>query len=453
LIELEIAHEISHLSEEQIEELYARYLAGEKNSSLIEFYNIDIHPNKLIRILPPIKREDKMCPYCLIAMYSRRKGKSSHSWNTPPMECLSCQHEEYDNGPQGKMCSCDNCNKNRQEQEQEMLEKSRGTIASEYRLDRIEPYAYSDLTFIHKLVLLTMFKIQTEESFEYIQSIDDPQKTVNLSPTTDMDIELVTSLFRQNVIVVDPASKLSAFSEENDYKSFYPSSVQWIVNVSIEDEVRASLAEIFHVLYNEFLAKMHSSWEEQFHDLTYKLAREEVMQYLAVKVEELKLNFTAEKKTREVVTTLLDSFSVSEIYYFAKNAVESAHVYYSKGFSRGKKHAANTIPGKMLQLGERAISESWDTYKYGRDSRAPRSAISAVLYDLLLQGDDEGFTCSPGIYWKQELVRRYWPVVSDVEDTMACQVCGSLNISSKMSDNVIVIECNDCSSSVEYSSS
>ena len=40
-----IADEVAHLTEEQIEELYEKYLSGTKNSELVESYQISINPS------------------------------------------------------------------------------------------------------------------------------------------------------------------------------------------------------------------------------------------------------------------------------------------------------------------------------------------------------------------------------------------------------------------------
>ena len=54
-----IAKELQHLSSEKIEELYARYLAGEKNKDLTKEFGIDVHENKLLSLFPPVIHQDK----------------------------------------------------------------------------------------------------------------------------------------------------------------------------------------------------------------------------------------------------------------------------------------------------------------------------------------------------------------------------------------------------------
>ncbi len=64
-IKIEIADELKHLSEDQIEELCKRYSDGETNASLCDEYKIKIVPGNLLKWLPPLKHNDHLCPYCI----------------------------------------------------------------------------------------------------------------------------------------------------------------------------------------------------------------------------------------------------------------------------------------------------------------------------------------------------------------------------------------------------
>src|SRR5690606_30297640 len=52
------AEEIRHLSDEQIEEIYKRYLEGEKTSQLMEQFQIPSTVRSLLKVLPPIVSTD-----------------------------------------------------------------------------------------------------------------------------------------------------------------------------------------------------------------------------------------------------------------------------------------------------------------------------------------------------------------------------------------------------------
>jgi hypothetical protein len=446
-----IANEISHLSPEQIEELYQKYIAGEKNSILVKQYNINVHPNKLIKILPPVRLTEYLCPHCKIPMYTNRKGKNG--WETPPIECHACEHTIFLSQNSLNRCLCEKCISTRKEEKIEREQKQRNAIRSIYSLDRVEPIKYSELSFFNKLILLTLFRMQTSEEFNHILSLDDPSRTELLSPTEQMDIECLNELFNTGAITIDPESDIKAFLEEEEFKSFYLSKTRWIPNVTLSGIERASLTELYNEIYYELLEGLQPHWENEVFNTLFRISREEVLKYVYISAEELRIDFTAENKTREVATQLLHNFSVSEIYYFAKKSVENAHLYYSKGLASNKKHAANTIPNKMLSLGERAQNENWNTYKYNRDSRAPRSYLSKIFYDFLLGDEDSGFSKSPGKQWEQELYPRHFcNKKSSIHSEPRCTECNSLNMAIMMHGETIEINCKNCGHSNEFTS-
>lgn len=454
---IEISKEIEHLSSEEIEELYEMYISGTKNQELIELFDIDINPNKLIKIFPPIEHKDILCPYCQVSMFTKRKSKSSY--DEADIVCLKCKHKKISQNYYGYInyCSCINCNEAAKKSKAEKKINDKRFILDRYGIDNIEPIAYSELDFLHKLYLVTLFKIQTDEKFDYIQPLDDCRKTQSLSPTESMDIEIIMYLYNANIIIVDPNSRIEYFDteDENDkeYGAFNVKRVNYLPNITFNENKRASLSQSFNIIYHDFLTQIDSSWSKQVRSFMYNLALEEVMKNIQVRSNELDVMFIAEEKTRRIVLHLLKNFSVSEVYYFVRLSVENAHIFYSKGLSKGKKHAGNTIPGKLLSLGERAINENWDTYKYSRNSMYPRSAISIVFHDLLFQGNDDGFHKSPSLIWREELLPKYFPedIENNEDDLIACESCGSINIKTIMNTNEISIQCDDCDETNTYS--
>lgn len=455
-LEVEVAEEIKHLSLDEIEELYQKYLDGEKNSLLIEHYKIDITPNKLIKILPPKKLDDILCPYCDTPMFTKRRSKSASSWKTLPIECLSCNHITFyeNSGYRQQQCKCNKCVIIRKNKEIEKETIKREKIREIYNTSNREPIYYSELSFFQKLVLLTLFRMQTNEDFEYILSLDDPSRTESLSPTEQMDIECIKELFDHRVIIIDPESRIDAFSEDEEFKSFYIKRTRWIPNITYDGIERVELNKIYKEIYQEIKNEIQPQWEEEIFRILFRIASEEVLQYVHVRADELNVNFSAEKKTREVVNQLLQKFSVSEIYYFVKKSVENAHIYYSKGYANNKKHAANTIPNKILSLGERAIDEGWSTYKYNRDSRSPRSYISQIFYDFFLQDEDSGFYKAPGKHWEQELHPRYFGEGENSKESgLHCSQCKSQNVDVLMTNSNLELTCKNCGSIEQFTHS
>ncbi|MGP9566482.1 hypothetical protein ACT3RP_03405 [Halomonas sp. AOP5-B2-8] len=455
-LEIEVADEIKHLSSNEIEELYQKYLEGEKNSVLIEDYKIDINPNKLIKVIPPKKLDDTLCPYCDMPMFTKRRSKNASSWDIPPIECFNCDHKVFSEkfGYRQQQCECENCVIIRKQQKLDAEKEKKETIRELYDLDGREPIDYSELSFFHKLILLTLFRMQTDEEFAYILSLDDPFRTESLSPTEQMNIDCLKELFSCSALIIDPESRVEAFVEDEEFKSFYINRIRWIPNVTFDGVERAGLNEVYNEIYKELKNGIQPQWEKEILKTLFRIAREEVLQYVHVRADELSVNFSAENKTREVVNQLLQSFSVSEIYYFVKKSVENAHIYYSKGYANNKKHAANTIPNKILSLGERAMDEGWNTYKYTRDSRAPRSYISQVFYDFFLQDEDSGFHKSPGKHWEQELHPRYFcESEAGRSSELCCSYCKSVNLAVQMVNDVLEVSCKGCGSIEQFTPS
>lgn len=450
-----IADEVKHLTDSDIEELYQRYLNGEKNSVLIADYEIDINPNKLIKVLPPQQLLDIVCPYCQIPMYVKRKSKSESSWKNNPIECYKCTHKILANSNRyyQEYCKCSNCLDLQRQKANDDANKKREIIAETHCLKKFSPINYECLTFTEKLLLLTLFRIQTDEEFGHILPLADPLRLRLFTPSSSMDEDYIDRLYRSNILLIDPLSSINAFPDENPSKNYYQRRVQWIVNVSLDGENRNQLSEVYNKIYFDLKDGIKPDWEDGLFEVLMKISVEEVLQYLYIKTEELNVTFVAEKKTREITEQLLIDFSVSEIYYFVKKAVEDAHIFYTKGSANGRKHAGNTIPGKMLSLGERALKENWETYKYNRDSRAPRSYLSQMVFDFLLKDEDAGFNKAIGKYWEKEISPRYFPTnESNKENSLYCINCHSKNVQINMNDSKLSLDCKDCGLKKDYTS-
>ncbi|MCU0120810.1 hypothetical protein N8H74_21325 [Pseudomonas sp. B2M1-30] len=128
--------EIRHLSEAQVEQLYQRYLGGEKKAGLIAEFGLPTTLNSVLEVLPPMVSADLTCPYCDRPMWMRRPARgtpvSRYVYN-----CASCAHRYYASDPVARreagrreMCNCGKCAKVRQQQ-----------IAVEAERDRLEQAA------------------------------------------------------------------------------------------------------------------------------------------------------------------------------------------------------------------------------------------------------------------------------------------------------------------------
>lgn len=80
---------VEHLSREQIEEFYQRYLR-ENVDQLLKEYNIKISKNKVLRRLPPLVLEEE-CPNCNVPLWQERQNKIDFKENIERQKyCPKC---------------------------------------------------------------------------------------------------------------------------------------------------------------------------------------------------------------------------------------------------------------------------------------------------------------------------------------------------------------------------
>ncbi|WP_318513212.1 hypothetical protein [Photobacterium leiognathi] len=444
-MKIKLAEEVKHLTTEQLEELYERYISGEKNQELMEEYGIDAPPNKLVSLFPPVIHESLLCAYCALPLFYKRKSKTGSSYSMEYF-CLECEHKEGHHYNRPLVCTCTPCSEKRAEAARAKRAADLEKIYQEYDLEKKVMLKYSDLSFRHKCYLLSLFLMQSESELNRIKPLNNSGSAVDLSPTDNFDNEIILKLHRDRVIAVDACSPFSAFDPSDDFKSFYYRDVFWVVNVSLDGSRRLSLEELFKLVYVELRDGIQLEWEEDLKALVFKLAEEEVAKYLGICLEQLQLP-DAPKKTSEVIKEILNEFSVSETYYFIKKATENAHLFYAKGKAESRKHAVNTIPSKVLYLATRASNEGWDVYKYNRIYGTERSQLNIVLFDLVIGGgDDIAFYKSPEDLWNNDLYKIFDRSESNEEagkDTN-CSNCGSVDITIKTDKNTLTLLCTQC---------
>lgn len=90
------------------------------------------------------------------------------------------------------------------------------------------------------------------------------------------------------------------------------------------------------------------------------------------------------------LASVLQNFSVAQVYNFIWRAGRDAAAFYQRG-GVTRSHAANTVIGTIQRNADRARAEEWDVKPYRRDRRAPRSMVSEVLFDTALQVGELAF--------------------------------------------------------------
>lgn len=445
----EWADEIKHLSEEQIEQLYQRYLDGEKSADLKIEFNIAPEVRSLLKILPPIISKDLTCPYCDLPMWVRRHAKGTPVSLRNPFKCVRCEHCHHESGHHGrnKRCTCNECYKLRQQEIAAQAQRDRLELEKRYATPR-SPVPYAAMGFVQKLALLALLDDGQVAGAERIASLDTGFRSEPLAPTDEASEALVRNLHEAGALDVDLDGDIKAFDRASGYLIKDVSSVRWLPNVALEPGIRSTRDALYRALYQELSGNVQPAWKSELYALMLSLARDESIQYIQVLASEVSFVFTALGRAETVVGQLLLNFSVSHIYYFARLAVKNAAHFYATGNSKGRNHACNTIPGSMLGTAQDAMARNWRKTAY-RDSRVPQSALHRILYDVVLKDSGAGFSKSPGRYWHDELVPRFFSDNGCGADPsghqqLFCRECDSSNVDASMDRMTVQMLCYDC---------
>ena len=385
----EIDKRIAHLTEQQINEVMEKYYGEGKAKDIVKEYGINIPSSKLYTVFPPLLCEYEICKYCGHTMYQERQSKtnakSSCNWYKPKKYCLYCGHiiDSY--------CHCEQCQRKRND-EQERLRKEyedslrikRELIYQKFSLDNITVKSFNELTTRERILLGAMMRVGLSEDMTKIENM--ASKEIKLAPTVEHTKVIIEELIENKIILVDPDSEISAFSD--DIETFDIYKVQFLINLK-KGEFEDSVSSIFSGNYSEID-------KDQILVIWKEMAVSEVLEYLIISMKRVNFQFNPGKKTIEVFNDLLNSFSVSQIYQMIFRGIANATKYYQEG-SANKKHAANSVITNCQSYGDRAILDNWEIKGYYRDRDCKESALSQFLFSKIIKIGDAGFNTKPSL--------------------------------------------------------
>lgn len=251
-----------------------------------------------------------------------------------------------------------------------------------------EGLTITDLSFSDAVYLLSVIRTGGSEDLTFIAPREYYE--IPLSPCQDYDHEILLQLYHSDALCIHPQSREDAIELVDDDPSsfrFYSLRVHWLIPLSNAQKPAQIVQDLETILSSK---EWPPAWTSEVNGLRARVALEESLQYLRHVMGEHGFDFTPGEKTRHVVSSLLSRFSVAQIYNFSWRAAKDAAAFYMRK-DISKKHAANTVPGAIQRMSEKAIAEGWDIKLYGRNFKVPQSMVSQVLYNTTLQIGDAGF--------------------------------------------------------------
>ncbi|RZO09439.1 hypothetical protein EKG40_08280 [Pseudomonas moorei] len=376
---------LAHLSSAQIEEMYLRYLAGDKTSDLIREYEINTNLNSLLKLLPLIPREDLVCPYCASPASQRRRAKAG-----PKVQptCTGCSHV-YESADE--RCGCEGC---------------RSAYVHELNAEGMQRRVpYTELTIREKIILLSALSMTNDFNRASFSIYQLQRYDPKFAPTPALHTKCQNELFHRKIILVSEETTHSSleFYRKYDHTDF----LLWRPNVSFNNEMEESLEiDLLQMLLSNDLSTVNPDYATPLIELMYELSIEEAMEYLGHQVSLSNVNFKAWVAARTTLRSLLPSKSISEIFGFIWVAVKDAERAIGRKNINGATHAGNLIPTNISQAAE-AFETRPPKHAYRefyRLNHLKPCELSNTIYELIL-GDKDGAFKIPLPRYIDEIMR------------------------------------------------
>lgn len=382
---------LTHLSEEQLEDLIARYYSRATSvRALMDEFNIPGKPSSFVSILPPIVHDELTCPHCPEQnLISGRPSRDSAQEQTP--YCYKCGHKS------SPKCACKTCLARAMQVAKEIDAHKRAVIRT-----RLSNYSSPDLdieslTFRGAVFLLAVFRHSVTEDLEAVAP--HAARRDRLAPTADLRDQIVKDLRQDAYICVDPESSPEAFiftEDLSDCPRCYLDKVDWLFLPGIDTELK-----------KDFIAQLERTardgpWPEHWRygafDLWLEIAKAECFEYYALQLSQRGYEAEFGEKTHAVFDNLLETFSIGQVFNLTWQAVRDMTDYIVKN-RLPKYHAKNTFIGAIQKRADKHRAEKWIPRVSRRDFECPQSVVSAVFFELFMGIGTRALETLPRLDW------------------------------------------------------
>ncbi|MDI2031697.1 restriction endonuclease [Saccharopolyspora sp. TS4A08] len=253
------------------------------------------------------------------------------------------------------------------------------------------------------------------------------QRAERLAPTVQLQMDLMKSVFDEQLILIHPESELAAFNWDGDTASTFSLNVARYYLAGIGDlPARVSrFRQDFERATSE--KNMPPHWVEDSSELWLEVAVSECLSYLVFCLNRHRLDFNPGEQTETTIRKGLQWFSIGQLFNLIWRASRDAAAYKSRERISGKQ-AANSAVTRLRTSIERAYAEGWSLQQYRRDSRLGVSTVSHLLFTGILRLPDplafnplsEGGANTRKLNWEnidsEQFERLIFNLVSETDD-------------------------------------
>ena len=192
-------------------------------------------------------------------------------------------------------------------------------------------------------------------------------KTQKFSPTNGYTNELINLLLKNGYINMDAKhAKIDLWGVDYNYLLYIK-----------ENDDTPELAEV--LINKESIEKL---WRE--------INVWECIEILFYHLEELHLSFILSANLIEIIESLLEDFSLGQIYNISYSAIESALYQLRKGQLK-EDNTFNYIKDVLVTKANRSLKLGYTYHNYDRPQKCSQSELSKYFFNKVIEVGDAGF--------------------------------------------------------------
>jgi len=361
--EIPTHRKLAHLSPGELGELIDQYYAKKSIASLISRFSIDCVPSQLYKLLPP-EISPESCPNCGGLMISERRARSTNnSLQKSGFYCRDCMHSGFVG------CRCAYCQgRNRQK-----------TNRSERHIIKA-----ADLTLEQAVALLSFISCYPNRNVRH-RGRFSPAKILNtpFAPSGDYGDNVITRLIEAGLLRQNNQSTSALGFSLHNGKCLPAQSSE----ISLTTDITPVLIEELESLISQCDWPMH--WFEDFVDVAVNLAAAECKEFYKFCAAERDFPPIEDRLIDPIILDALEDFSPGQCMRIILSGAQYASDFLVKR-SATPRMAARYMLEACQRFMDKARKERWELQSLRRSFYCPRSMISVILYDHILQTNDQG---------------------------------------------------------------
>jgi hypothetical protein len=382
-----------------------------------------------LNILQKQLDESTRCPLCQAAM----NWIEAEQYDNAVLfhECNHCQHRVFQDEKHN--CHCEKCQTKRKKITQETARQEQRKISAKKK-ENFE-YELNQLSFMHKLFLLSILDQQVQDHQQYNEFIDwEKIKYHPITPNYLFQNHFIKQLVKEQILLP---------------KDFSDEAHQYYINVRLDGYSEPSLFSITQQLRHLFFENLSKGIPfkdaEEVKSALFMVLYQEIVQFMQHYCRTWGIQIAGNSSFQAFCFRLLESLAVGQVYFLIQNALE--YLYKNKALQARNENFINTnlLKKTLQQYREKSLTEKWETTTLPRPNNIPFSRMSEILLFRFL-GYDENIFFHP--------IRHAWKKIEprlNFYSQKRCMHCGSSELTVEYDANDYVsLLCRSCKHQDHY---